>query len=1056
MADGYLNFDTKINTSGFSKGSADIKKQLDSIKKTVLSLAGVFASVFSVKEVIENAAAVKAAGAQFEQTFGSMKNAAEDAMKAIADECGIAQTRLQGVGTSIYAFAKTTGMDSATALDMMNEALIVTADSAAYYDRSLEETAASLQAFLKGNYANDAALGLACTEVTRNTAANKLYGKSFMELSEAQKQLTLLQMVKDANMLSGACGQAKREAEGWENVTGNLKEAWRQLTAAVGQPVLAALVPMVRNITSALTSLTDTARLAASALSQVFGLDMPTSDLTAETGALSANADAAAQSYDDMASSAAKTAKANEGSLASFDKITKLGDTKSTESASAGAAASAGKLSLSADVDTEPVNNKFVRLFEDVKQGFSDIFAPLKKAWENKGSAVVQSAGYAFEQLKGAVGDVGSSFAKVWTNGTGQSALENILGIVENINVAVGALAANFRAAWNENDTGTGILQNIGNAAVTLTDHLENISGSVKEWAQELDLSPLLGSVQELSEAFEPFADAVGEGLEDLYDDVLLPLAGWTIEDAIPQFFTSLKDVIGGLTSAWNTAYPVIKEKLWDNFLKPIASWTAGAALTALDGLSSAFNSLCSSLTAKDVEVLLDLGGAIAGIYAAAKGKQAIDDLSAALKGLAGSAGSSFSQLWGTLNTDVTLGASQGGASFATKFTSVAGAAIGGWQIGSAIADAIGRDNINAVLYPIFDGFVAAWNAVATFFTDTVPEFFSNAWNGIATFFTETVPGFFSSLGEDIKNAFADIASWFSEKFTAAKEGIVNAFASVGEWFSNIKNKITGAFSDIGSWFSDKFTAAKEGVVKAFSSVAEWFKNTKDKITGTFSSIGTWFSEKFTAAWNGIKSAFSAAGTWASQLVTKIKAPFLTITNWFKSKFSAAWTAVKNVFSKGGEVFDGIKDGILDGLKAVVNALIDGINTVVAVPFDGINTALEKIKNISIVGYTPFDWIKTIDVPQIPRLATGTVVPANYGEFLAVLGDNKREAEVVAPYSTIRKAVADAMAESGGGKISVTIPIYIGTRRGTKLLSTAVIDDINDIINSTGVSPINI
>ena len=46
------------------------------------------------------------------------------------------------------------------------------------------------------------------------------------------------------------------------------------------------------------------------------------------------------------------------------------------------------------------------------------------------------------------------------------------------------------------------------------------------------------------------------------------------------------------------------------------------------------------------------------------------------------------------------------------------------------------------------------------------------------------------------------------------------------------------------------------------------------------------------------------------------------------------------------------------------------------------------------------------ELPRIPYLAEGTVVPANYGNFLAVLGDNKREPEIVAPESAIRKAVA--------------------------------------------------
>lgn len=57
-----------------------------------------------------------------------------------------------------------------------------------------------------------------------------------------------------------------------------------------------------------------------------------------------------------------------------------------------------------------------------------------------------------------------------------------------------------------------------------------------------------------------------------------------------------------------------------------------------------------------------------------------------------------------------------------------------------------------------------------------------------------------------------------------------------------------------------------------------------------------------------------------------------------------------------------------------------------------------------------FDWKL-----HIPRLATGTVVPANYGEFLAVLGDNKREPEVVSPVSQMKQAFLEALAEGSYG-----------------------------------------
>jgi hypothetical protein len=103
-----------------------------------------------------------------------------------------------------------------------------------------------LQSFLKGNYENDAALGLSATETTRNAAANELYGKSFNDLSEAQKQLTLLKMVEDANALSGALGQSARESDTWTNQTGNLKQAWTDFTATIGERFLPIAVSVVQ------------------------------------------------------------------------------------------------------------------------------------------------------------------------------------------------------------------------------------------------------------------------------------------------------------------------------------------------------------------------------------------------------------------------------------------------------------------------------------------------------------------------------------------------------------------------------------------------------------------------------------------------------------------------------------------------------------------------------------------------------------------------------------------------------------------------------------------
>lgn len=250
-------------TKTFSDHMSDAKVSGASLVKTLGTITGAvtaLGSVIGVKSV-QAAANVKAANAQFEQTFGDLQDDARDAMGEVAESSGIVETRLQGVATSVYAFAKASGMEATEALKLMEDALEVTADSAAYYDRSLEDTAESLKSFLKGNFENDAALGVSCTETTRNIAANKLYGESFKDLSEAQKQVTLLQMVKEANELSGAMGQAARESGSYENVLGNLSETWKQLLATIGEPILDEVIELVNELVDELNKLKDSGEL---------------------------------------------------------------------------------------------------------------------------------------------------------------------------------------------------------------------------------------------------------------------------------------------------------------------------------------------------------------------------------------------------------------------------------------------------------------------------------------------------------------------------------------------------------------------------------------------------------------------------------------------------------------------------------------------------------------------------------------------------------------------------------------------------------------------------
>ncbi len=84
----------------------------------------------------------------------------------------------------------------------------------------------------------------------------------------------------------------------------------------------------------------------------------------------------------------------------------------------------------------------------------------------------------------------------------------------------------------------------------------------------------------------------------------------------------------------------------------------------------------------------------------------------------------------------------------------------------------------------------------------------------------------------------------------------------------------------------------------------------------------------------------------------------------------------------------------------------------------------------------------------IPALATGSVIPPNR-QFLAVLGDNKQEPEVVAPLSTIRQAVTEALSARGYGG---STPFYVILEMNGKEMARTLVPDINAENNRIGLS----
>lgn len=229
-------------------------------------------------------------------------------------------------------------------------------------------------------------------------------------------------------------------------------------------------------------------------------------------------------------------------------------------------------------------------------------------------------------------------------------------------------------------------------------------------------------------------------------------------------------------------------------------------------------------------------------------------------------------------------------------------------------------------------------------------------------------------------------------------------------------------FSEGIQWWKNLFSNLWNTIITYWSDkllkIVEWFKNVIASFKEFIGDVKAYWGNLFKNLWNSVKN------WWNNTFIAGWKSALATV----KNTFSNLWQGIKNIAKSAVNAVIGFVNGMINGAANGINKIIDLINTL----------SWDIPDWVPVIGGGTFGFnIQHITPPQIPYLATGTVVPANYGEFTAILGDNKREPEVVSPLSTIKQAVLEALAESGftGGRNDGDIVIQIDSRevfRATK------------------------
>ena len=277
-------------------------------------------------------------------------------------------------------------------------------------------------------------------------------------------------------------------------------------------------------------------------------------------------------------------------------------------------------------------------------------------------------------------------------------------------------------------------------------------------------------------------------------------------------------------------------------------------------------------------------------------------------------------------------------------------------------------------------------------------EWLKELWEG----FWEEVVKFAEKWGPKLGEIFVSAGEWIKEAWHNVGEFIKKWATIAGDW---IAERITKALD----WIEKRAAMFKEYWGGVFNSIANWAREKaamfKEYWGNAFENIKFIFSN----AWNYIQGLWGYASTWfRTRVIDPIRNAFATVWQTIRTSAETAFTGIKNF------VKDRINN-IIDFLNKMISSVVLGINTILG--------ALNNLPSVTIFGKTYGGWnIAPMIAPEIPRLATGAVIPPN-SAFAAIVGDQRSGTNIETPEALLRQIVQE---ESGSREATVRFAGTIG------------------------------
>lgn len=760
-----LGIGLKLNDKGFKSGIKNALSGANQLERAFKGVAGVVAGALSVKALVSFGSSCIELGSNLSEVqnvvdtvFPSMNQQINEFSKNAMTQFGISETLAKNYTSTLGAMSRAFGYSEAEAYAQATALTGLVGDMASFYNKSTDETFNVVKAIYSGETEVLKAYGIVMTETALNEYAMQMgINKTVSAMTEQEKVALRLSFVQDR--MSMASGDFAKTSDSWANQTRMLTLAWDSFKATIGQGLINVLTPIVQWFNAIMASAQACAQAFADFTASLMGISSVIGGGGA--GALASDMAGVAESAEATNRSiggAGGGAKKLKGILAGFDKLNILNSKSGGGGGGGGGVASA----LAPMAEAKP-------LVDSIKENISGAMANIRDA--------VAPTVDALKRLKNEGLTEVANFT--W---------ENAQRFYDHFLVPV--------ASW------------------TFGEGLPRFIDALNGGLVSIDWDNLIDKFTRFYDALAPFAINVGEGLLWFWENVLVPLGSWTIDEVLPQFLDTLSSALEVLNAVIDALQPVW-QSFWDNVLVPIASWTADTFISIWDSINDklkTFADWCKENPSK-IQTITGILVAFFAVWEVMK----IADFITCCGGVVGAlttVGFQFLTSTGLITawnavTTVASGVASVFAGAMSFLTSPIGLVV--LAIGALIA--------------VITALALNW--------DTVKEALLKGW-------------------EAVKKGFSKVAEFFGQVFQEGYDAIVNIFSAVGEWASGVWDNIKSGFSSAVSWFGETFGGAFDAIKEAFTGIGEWASGLWEDIVERFSSIGESIGEAIGGAFRTI------------------------------------------------------------------------------------------------------------------------------------------------------------------------------------------------------------